>query len=591
MDRGSDSPRGLGRWVTQHERLVMVLICGLSLAIRASYWVEISSGPGSVQHRWQQTDMSFFHQWATVIADGDLLTDRALHPLHGWHRQLAEIYFARHATAAERRVAGADPEQRARWIWNRWGGGKRFHQAPLYPYLLALSHALGAVDPRWFFIFQLLIGTLTNLLVYLVTRRYFGPAAAVVAGGMAVLCGPLLFYEAVLLRTSLLAFAGLGLVQLAGWAGQEQRWPRYVALGVAGGLATLLKPTMLGLALGLAILLLWRHRKSAGIAWRAAWIAGGMTLALSPAVARNVAVGVSPFSLASQGAITVIIFSAEGAQRDGSFNVPYEHGPRIMAAHGGRLLPTAVAAVKTHDGWGFLALLAGKLAHTWHWAELPNNASFYFYRAQAPTLRWLPVTQAIVAPLALIGLLIALGRVGERSELYLLVGMQLAVILLTGPLSRYRVPLLAAHLPFAGFAAWYLAAGLRQRTPSWRLAAGGAALIAALLLPATYDRLPLIRPADRSVARRLHFAPLRRQATASGDWQRVADLWQQELAAEPDWTARAVERQPAHHKWLAQFYASAYLGQAKALTQLDRKSEASRATARARELLSSAPGR
>lgn len=70
--------------------------------------------------------------WAQSLRGGDWLTNRELHPLHDWHLILADEFFVAKA-------ANKDDEQgRARELWNRWYGGKQFHQEPLYPYLLGM---------------------------------------------------------------------------------------------------------------------------------------------------------------------------------------------------------------------------------------------------------------------------------------------------------------------------------------------------------------------------------------------------------------------------------------------------------------------
>ena len=131
----------LERWLGRHRVAVIVCLLVLSAGIRIVYFNQLSTSPCFHQHRWDQTDMYFFHCWARIIQDGDWLTDRELHPFHGWHEEVARAHLARHPGEES-----ATPDRR---VWNQWYGGKRFHQAPLYPYLVALTHAVFGSGPGW----------------------------------------------------------------------------------------------------------------------------------------------------------------------------------------------------------------------------------------------------------------------------------------------------------------------------------------------------------------------------------------------------------------------------------------------------------
>src|SRR3989442_1263607 len=231
-------------------RLALTAIIAGSVLIRVLYFLQLSSGPCVWQHLWPESDMFFFDRWARTIAAGDWLTDRALHPHVGWHREIADTYFAEHPDAAEAIAREQPAKQPWEALWDHWYADKCFHQEPLYPYLLAVTYRALGPDVRWVFGWQLAIGVLTNVLVYLVARRHFGDAVAGLAGAAAVLCGPMLLYEMVLTRESLLAFAGMALVFLIERAMVRPAWRSWLAVGAAFGLAVLPKTTFLLFFLG-----------------------------------------------------------------------------------------------------------------------------------------------------------------------------------------------------------------------------------------------------------------------------------------------------------------------------------------------------
>ena len=80
----------------------------------------------------------------------------------------------------------------------KWAGGSTFYQEPLYAYLMAVTYKIFGGDHRWVFLWQLVLGVLTNVLIYLLARRMFGDLVGTVAGALAVLCSPMMFYELIL---------------------------------------------------------------------------------------------------------------------------------------------------------------------------------------------------------------------------------------------------------------------------------------------------------------------------------------------------------------------------------------------------------
>ena len=112
MARGVEiaSPlRHVEQWLGSHRPAVLVAIVTVSILLRLIYWLQLSQGPCLWQHRWDQSDMNFFHTWATEIAAGDWLTDRPQHPLHEWHKELATRYFDAYPAEAQRITLEAQP--------------------------------------------------------------------------------------------------------------------------------------------------------------------------------------------------------------------------------------------------------------------------------------------------------------------------------------------------------------------------------------------------------------------------------------------------------------------------------------------------
>lgn len=62
------------------------------------------------------------------------LTDKALHPQHLWHREVAAQYLGLDPEAAlDPQSLTESDAQRFRALWDGWYGGKTFHQGPQNP--------------------------------------------------------------------------------------------------------------------------------------------------------------------------------------------------------------------------------------------------------------------------------------------------------------------------------------------------------------------------------------------------------------------------------------------------------------------------
>ncbi len=512
---------------------ILIAVLAAAALIRLVYFLQLASGPCVWQHRWDQSDMNFFDLWARGIADGDWLSDQALHPMHRWQREVAEAYLR---ADPEPEWLGKNTGDQPRDVWNHWFGGKRFHQEPLYPYLIAAAYGLFGTDVRWVFAWQMLFGLASIVLLFFIARRYFGIAAAAVAGTLAALCGPLLFYEMVLLRSTLIVFCGLGLVFLAERAFSRERARDWLWLGLGMGLALLLKTVFLLFALGIAagMVIRYRARIKTMLGFSGAF-AGGAVLCLIPAMARNLAVGVPLLGLSSVGAVTFINSNAVDCRPDLGFDVS-EHMPRIMGETEGSFPSSVVQTLATHPGPGsFLAQQWGKLASIWHSYELPNNANFHYYSLHAPVLSVLPVTFLLVGPLGLVGLLLAAGRFRKHWLLFLLAACSLTSPLAFVPLSRHRLPLMAALIPFAALAAVQIAGWLRSR----RFVPGIGASAAVLLMALSMYRSPPggldeIRVSDHIAAHEAFYRPLEQQAAGAKDWQGAAEILTRFLRFEPE---------------------------------------------------------
>ena len=443
-------------WLARHSGWVLLILVAASVCVRSTYFLQLNSGPGIELHRWDQTDMYYYDAWGRQIARGDWLSKSVGVPMHGWHHRVAERYSADHpdirATLTERATAQGGGDADA-LLWSGWTGGPQFYQDPLYAYLVGLTYRAIGDDVRFVFGWQMGLGVMSTVLIWLLARRFFGDVVAACAGALAVLCGPLVYYELFLLRESTIVFAGLGVVWLADRALIRGSWAWFVLLGVSLGLACLLKSSLvlLGGAVALGIVLHFAGR------WRelrvpAAATLAGFAMAVAPLAARNIAVGTPPLALAGSGGLTFLISNDVTYDPVAGFNIDEPRLAELMGETGGGLLPAARMLLGAHTFPSYARLLLKKWDRAWHWVEMPNNENFYYMRVRAPVLAWLPVTFWLLAPAALVGLVLSARQFSRAWPMYILAGCSVAPLLVFYTLGRFRVALMAAVIPFAAFA-------------------------------------------------------------------------------------------------------------------------------------------
>jgi 4-amino-4-deoxy-L-arabinose transferase-like glycosyltransferase len=383
-------------------------------------------------------------------------------------------------------------ERRAQALWDWWLGGATFFQEPGYPYLVGLSYWLAGPEPWAVYAWQLLVGLAGVAVVHRLALRLHSHTAAAVAGLLAVLAPVPLYLEIALLRDALVAWLGIALALLMAWTveGPRRRW---LLLGLALGAATLVKQTFLVFPVLLGGWRLatapapWRSRLAA-----AGLLTAGMALSLSPAIGRNLAVGVPPLALAGNaGAILPMHHAVSAVPLGAMWGDDYVE---VLAASDARPLQGLVAALRTHpDPWSVLALEARKLAYAFHGYEQPNNVDLALVEEESPLVAALPAVLLLLVPLAAAGL----SGAGRRAwPAAIAVAASLPTMIVVSVTSRYRAQLTAALLPLAGVGAVQLAAWVRDRRP--RPLAAAAALTAAYLALATTT--PPGRSADERVA-------------------------------------------------------------------------------------------
>ncbi len=455
-----------------------------------------------------------------------------------------------------------------------------YDQSPLPAYAQAAVYALFGPNPEAWCLAGVMLGTATCVAVGLAARRAAGERAGLIALLLAALCGPLVLYSAVPLKTALVTFLFAVVVLALAVAVTTARLGVVVAcaLVVGGGVGAVMSAQGQGVALlpCAAIAVGWAAavgaptvgRRLRRVAVVGAGYVVGVALSAGPFVAHNLASSDGRVWLSVQGGINLYLGS--GDVDDAPYYRPAafaSSSPREQAVQffeearrrTGRPLSTADAASYwTGETWRLalqhprrtLKHLFWKIAAVVHVADRCDHFDPALVGSVAPVVGWPFVRYADVVVLALVAVaLVRAGRVGtgppgRRGALVVVVVVTgvavaawLAAVVLFHPNARYRTPALAGLLPLGAVAldlGWAAVVAGRGRP----LRHAALAAVAGLVL----TRLPVPGSDDRTALLNTHGAVL----AAAGDVAGAVDAWRTSVDERGDFSVYAAVSLAAH---------------------------------------------
>jgi tetratricopeptide (TPR) repeat protein len=464
------------------------VLFAISLTLRAAHLATIRSSP-FFQRLW--LDLAFFDAWAARLAAG-----------------------------------------------NGWGAG-HFYQDPLYPYFLGSLYAVFGHSPVAAIAIQLLLGATVPVLVYLAARRGVGEREGIVAGGIAAVYLPSIFYEGLLLKSWMDVFlVAVAIAFLAAAIARSSR-ETWAAAGLVLGVVGLDRGNFILVVPALAAWLVLdpgSDRSRSGIRSRLAYatallagaglvlgasavrnrIAGGEWILTTAQAGQNFYLGNNPWSISGEYDAPPFLrtnpeheeddFAAEARRRSGREMTPAERSSFWLAE--------GVGWIRQNPGeWA--GQTARKLRSYFGAYEVPDNIDFYTYRRTAPILR-LPLPGfGTVVPLALVGAWLAWPLGGWPRSLVVVLAIYVASVVLFFVLARYRLAAMPAMFALAGIGAVAIGDRLLRavrgeaRAPLVSILLGWAACAAVV-------NLPVRLPADDPLFRLASFAGLPTRAAAEG---------------------------------------------------------------------------
>ena len=465
---------------------------------------------------------------------------------------------------------------------------------------------------------QLLGGLVTVSLIWWCARRLGGGGAALAAGSLAALYGPLVFSELLIMKTflePLLVTAALA-AGLRGLESGRARW--YAAAGAAVGLACLVREVH---AILLAPLLLatWYPGRRPFSRRREDCASRERSCSDSSCCSRPRSHTIGPWRAnrwSSRRRAGRTSTSSFGPYATGYYALPpfatsvahQEHedfreeaflrtGRHMSRGESSRYWLSETLKWVRGAPWRTISLVGRKAAILFNDTELPDSEDFTVTRGFVPALAFLPSFGWIAGP----GFLGFLLLCGQRGAPRLAAGFAAALILevlLTFNLGRYRAALAAVWLLCAGVGiAWLVSREAWQAGSGWRLRLAGA-VAAALLTASAFLPPPGRDPAGLAAVHDLFHrqaedaVPLRRRLpeleAALAKSPRDPDLLY-EKAVSLDGIGRLSEAVQAYEATLAAGPDSA-AARSRLITIYSRTGETARALEHARNLVSLRPG-
>jgi len=338
-----------------------------------------------------------------------------------------------------------------------WLGAKRgvFMMSPGYSYFLAGVYKIWGIDVKAAVLVQFALGLFTGLLVYLITKKLISTSGGLFAMALFLFYGPELFYESVLVKTSLINFVNmLALYLLIVGAGLE-----YLISGMLLGFSAHLRPSVL---LFVPVALVWLYSEKD--IKKAILFAAGILILLLPVGIRNYKVGGEFIMTTAHGGMN--FFTGNSKYCLGPYTpMPFARtDPEVeqqdflneaSRLSGKKLTPQESSAfwyaeafkfIKQYpDRWG--RLVWKKTLIFFNSYEPPINLDYYFFKSEYKSV--------LSAPLPGYGEILALGVLGAFAApfSFLLAGYGF-VCFLSGIIffvvSEYRYPFVPVLCIYSG---------------------------------------------------------------------------------------------------------------------------------------------
>ncbi|MHC4457477.1 MAG: tetratricopeptide repeat protein [Planctomycetota bacterium] len=335
-----------------------------------------------------------------------------------------------------------------------------FWQPIFYPLFLTVVYFLGAQSYAFAKIMQVLLGSISCVLIYFLARRIFSRKAGILAAAVASLYGPLIFFEAELLATGWAAFWSVTLVLLFLKAKDTKRILVCFILGVCGALSIITRPTFLPFFLVGCLWLAFTFYRSSKL--KQLFVLSLATILLGFATIA-VPAGLLCYDLTghfgifpSSGGLNLYIGNNPDSQQtiivrpgqewEDLMDMPQYYGTENNRWQSQKFFYKKVSKYMLTQPLDFSKGIMRKTLKFFSSRELPRNINIYIFRRWSSLLGLLMWKAGgfgfpfgLVLPLAIVGLIFRWRQIPAPVILFLF--FYAGAIILVFVSSRYRVPM------------------------------------------------------------------------------------------------------------------------------------------------------
>jgi len=341
---------------------------------------------------------------------------------------------------------------------NILGGGPYF-RAPFYPYFLGLIYSIFGANFTLVYLFQHIIGVLAVPLVFMISRNYFPPAAAIIAALLTAVNGILIYFESQLLLDFLTVILFLVFIYFLTTAQKSGKSRFFLFAGLIAGLFAIARPNILAV---MPLVCIWIFMIVPDIKVKiknSLLLIIGTLIFVLPVTLRNIVVGDDAVLIASQGGINFYIGNNERA--DGytallpGFGHTWQYSDADYEAASnlgkkpGTIKPSEVSSyyynksakyILSSPGH-FIKLLIKKFYLFWNRYEISNNNNIYFLTNYIGLSFYPLFLFAVISPLGLIGSVLCFFK-GRRFWIFpILIFGYMATVIMFFITARFRLPL------------------------------------------------------------------------------------------------------------------------------------------------------
>ena len=358
--------------------------------------------------------------------------------------------------------------------------GEAFYQAPLYTYFLALQYKIFGHNYFLARIIQIIISSLSCILLYLIALRLFNTPVAIISSIIYSLYGPIIFYDLELLKPFMTIFFNLLGMFILLLVLKSPSWKKWFLSGIVFGLAVLTREDTFLFVFFICIWIWLIFHKTKPVSVIFSYIVAlclGIGIIVLPVTIRNYIVKKDFVLVSKTGGLNFYIGNMPKTEYYLSLqpgyewlklsNMPYE-------ATGSNLKSSA------WSNWYYKEAFKFIIAHPFDWSrimlkkliiflngyEYEPNYDINYIKTYSLVLRitifklmGLYYPFGIIAPFAFIGMFLLIKKqdiVGKMSLLYFYILAYSAAVVFFLVKARYRITIVPVVIIFSSFAIYQL---------------------------------------------------------------------------------------------------------------------------------------